>query len=134
MTVRDKKCCFPPPVILKKIVQMPKFRGKKLGKCTKTLSGEEGNNGGNKSGGNKSGRNEEADEPKAAGAYFFGVAAFEFFGSEAFALFLCGKPGGAFFGSLGGLLSRKFEALALYFETLAGNVVGGVFGGDFVRP
>ena len=82
----------------------------------KTLSGEEGNNGENKRGENKSGGNEEADEPKAAGAYFFGVAAFEFF------------------GSLGGLLSRKFETLALYFETFAGDVVGGVFGGDFVRP
>ena len=108
----------------------------------KTLLGEEGNNGENKSGENKSGRNEEADEPKAAGAYFFGVAAFGFFGvaafgffgSEAFALFLCGNPGGAFFGSLGGLLSRKFESLALYLETFAGDVVCGVFGGDFVRP
>ena len=112
----------------------PNFGVRNWTNAQKTLLGEEGNNGENKSGGNKSGRNEEADEPKAAGAYFFGVAAFGFFGSEAFALFLCGKPGGAFFGSLGGLLSRKFEAFAFYFETLAGDVVGGVFGGDFVRP
>lgn len=134
MTVSNKKCYFLPSLIQKKLCKCTNSGVRNWANAQKTLSGEEGNKGENKSGENKSGRNEEADEPKAAGAYFFGVAAFDYFGSEAFALFLCGKPGGAFFGSLGGLLSRKFEALALYLETFAGDVVGGVFGGDFVRP